>query len=732
MFGARPDPPKTGDESPIMDLHLALRLAAVASLLQVACAPPGPSGPQRDEILWDTWGVPHVYGTTDEAVFRGQGWAQMESHGDLVLRLYGRARGRAAEYWGGAYLDSDRWVRSMDIPARGERWLNAQSPDFRRNLEAFARGMNDYAAAHPELLDDDAERVLPVTAADVLAHGGQVLQFSFITNPGVVRQAQGALSDRVATGPLPAERASGIGSNAWAVGPSRSASGNAMLLANPHLPWGDLFLFWESHLVGPGTDVYGVTLVGLPGVAIGFNDRLGWTHTVNTYDGADLFVVEKDGDGYRFGDELRGFGEREEVILVRPEGEGAPREERLTVRATVHGPVVAENTVAAVALRVAGEDAAGAMEEWWDMGRARDLEGFEGALKRLQIPMFNVLYADADRHVFYLYNGLLPRRSSGDVRSWLGAVDGSDPSTLWTGFLDYGELPRVLDPAVGWLQNANDPPWTSTVPETLDAGDFPPYLAMRSMHFRAQRSALMLMEDESITFEELVAYKHSTRMAAADRVVDDLVAAARAADVAQAVAAADVLAAWDRTADAQSRGGVLFLAWLESFVREGGGWANPWSVADPVGTPNGIADPDAAVRLLAKAAASVEEQYGAVDVRWGEVHGARVGAHEVEASGASGDPGGVFRVASYADDGDHKRWVTMGDSYYSAMEFTPGGVKARVLLAYGNATQPHSTHVGDQLELYGRKEMRTPWRTRAEIEANLEKTVTPSSPENPR
>ena len=107
-------------------LSCSLVLAAVA-----ACAPPGPAGPAVDEILWDTWGVPHVYGTTDEAVFRGQGWAQMESHGDLILRLYGQARGRAAEYWGPQYLDSDRWVRSMGIPQRGEAWTAALSPASR-------------------------------------------------------------------------------------------------------------------------------------------------------------------------------------------------------------------------------------------------------------------------------------------------------------------------------------------------------------------------------------------------------------------------------------------------------------------------------------------------------------------------------------------------------------------------------------------------------------------------
>ncbi|MEJ2204367.1 MAG: penicillin acylase family protein, partial [Gemmatimonadota bacterium] len=257
--------------------------------------------PTSDEILWDTWGVPHIYGSSEESLFRGAGWAQMESHGNLILRLYGEARGRAAEYWGEDYLESDLFLRTMGVPARGAEWLAGESEQMRKNLEAFADGINAYAEANLELIDDEVEVVLPVTAADVLAHGNRVIHFTFVTGPGVVRQARNALRAGIATGPIPLEaplgpRAAGsLGSNTWAIGPGRSASGNAMLLANPHLPWDGLFLFWEAHMVGPGVDVYGTTLVGVPGIAIGFNDRLGWSHTVNTYDGADLFAVELEG-----------------------------------------------------------------------------------------------------------------------------------------------------------------------------------------------------------------------------------------------------------------------------------------------------------------------------------------------------------------------------------------------------------------------------------------------------
>jgi acyl-homoserine-lactone acylase len=713
-------------EPPVIRRRSFVPLAVISLLFAAACGGPG-GAPDRDEILWDSWGVPHIYGTSDEAVFRGLGWAQMESHGDLILRLYGQARGRAAEYWGAEYLDSDRWVRTVGIPERGQAWLDAESPEMRRNLEAFAAGMNAYAAEHADRLDDEVEAVLPVTAADVLAHGNRVIHFTFVTNQAVVRQANRAIEGRVALGPQPMEetpeaRASRIGSNAWAIGPSRSESGDPILVANPHLPWQDLFLFYEAHLVGPEVDVYGTTLVGVPGIAIGFNDHLGWTHTVNTYDGADLFTLALDGDGYRFGDEARAFDTHDETLLVRTE-DGGTREETLTLRSSVHGPIVAQSGDRAVALRVAGLDRPGLTSEWWEMAKATDLGEFEAALSRLQIPMFNVIYADVDGHTLYVFNAEVPRRDDGDVETWRGAVDGGDPATLWTDYLGYEELPRVLDPAGGWLQNTNDPPWTSTVPQTLDADAFPAYLAPRFMSFRSQRSAHMLRDDASITFEEAIEYKHSTRMEAADRVLDELLAAARERGGADAKEAADVLDAWDRTADAGSRGGVLFERWLRRWTRTPGHWATPWSEDAPDTTPAGIADPGAAVALLEAAAEDVRTRYGALDVPWGDVHRARRNGKDVPVSGASGDPDGVFRVASYRELEDGMSVVVAGDSYYSVMEFAPEGVRARVLLAYGNATQPHSAHNGDQLELYARKEMRTPWRTRAEIEAHLESTT---------
>jgi acyl-homoserine-lactone acylase len=705
-------------------------LALLSSLaLTAACSPPAPAPDaaaattiEETEILWDQWGVPHIFAPDLPHLAYAHGWAQAKSHGDLLLRLLGQARGRGGSYWGEDHLESDRWVWTVGIPRRASEWYEAQGAPYRAALDAFARGVNDYAAQHPEAIADDVEAVLPVAGPDLLAHIQRVLDFSFVVDPREVAAAASDLGgERNAAGDRTAEPRRVVpGSNAWAVAPERSASGRAMLVLNPHLPWADLFTWFEVQLKTPEVDVSGATLVGIPFVAVGFNDRLGWTHTVNTHDGADLYRLTLDGDGYRFDGEVRPFEIERRTIAVKT-ADGV-REEELEIRRSVHGPVVAENGGEALALRVVGLDRPHLLEQYWEMAGADDLEDFETALRRLQMPMFTVMYADRDGHILHLFGGLTPERPEGDW-DWAGVVPGDRSETLWTETHPYDELPRVVDPPSGWLQNANDPPWTTTFPAALDPGAFPTYMAPRFMHFRAQQSALLLRDDDSITFEELVTYKHSTRLRLAERLLDDLAAAVEAHGSERARRALEVLAAWDRTAEAESRGGVLFAAFYHRLADGGKDpFAVPWSESDPLTTPDGLADPAAAAAALDAAAEEVERDHGALDVAWGEVHRLRRGGRDLPGNGGPGDLG-IFRVVAYQPGEDGEAQAVHGDSYVAVVEFGEP-LRARALLSYGNSTQPGSPHDGDQLELFARKELRPVWRSRAEIEAHLEERET--------
>jgi acyl-homoserine-lactone acylase len=652
------------------------------------------------QILWDTYGIPHIYGENSKSLFYAFGWAQMQSHGNLILRLYGQARGQAAEFWGEDYLESDRWVQTMGIPNRAKAWYESQNPIFRNYIDAFVGGMNAYAKEHPEALTQELKVALPLKPVDVLAHAQRVINFTFVVDPENLEDI--------------AENDTPKGSNGWAIAPSRSESGNAMLLANPHLPWSDLYLWYEAQLVGPEINAYGATLVGFPVLTIAFNDNLGWTHTVNTHDGWDAYELTLANDGYRFNGKIRSF-EREEKVLKVKEKNGNLRSESLVVRRSVHGPVLTEKQGKAIALRVVGLDKPAALQQWWDMARSKNFSEFETALKRLEIPMFTVMYADREGHIMHLFNGQVPIRKKGDFKYWSGTIPGNTSETLWTKNHPYGDLPRVVDPPSGWLQNTNDPPWTTTFPSPIAPDNYPAYMAPRGpMDLRSQRSAKMLLEDEKISFAELMRYKHSTQVELASRLLDDLIPAARQGS-AQARRAAEVLATWDRKVDADSRGAVLFAFWKQA-MDDDRLFAKPWSEDAPLTTPDGLANPAEAVRVLEATATKVEVTYGALDVAWGEVF-RLPGVANLPANGADGALG-VFRSVWFAPGKDNRFQAVAGDSFVAAIEFS-NPVKAMALNSYGNATQPGSPHAGDQSQLFARKELRPVWRSRSEIEAHL-------------
>ena len=676
--------------------------SAFAADAQVATAP----GPDRgSEILWDEWDAPHIYGGSLEELGWGFGWAQMRNHGNAILELYGLARGRAAEYWGADHLASDRFIRTMGVPEAGEAALAAQPPEFRAYLEAFAAGMNAFAAAHPEALSDERERALPVTAEDMLLHGYRLtLTFVALTGSDLPLLDMGGQ-------PLPP------GSNTWAIGPSRSATGEAMLLQNPHLPWTEpLMRLTEAHLVAPGLDVQGATLIGLPVIVFGFNDHLGWSHTINTVDVLDTYALHLQGGGYLLDGEVQPFTTEERVLRVR-QPDGSMAQETLPVRRSVHGPVLSLPDGTALAVRIAVLSSQGALLQWWDMGRAQSLAEFEATLRQLQMPMFTVSYADREGHILMLFNGQVPVRAGGDFLTWQAPVPGDSSDLIWTDIHPYEALPRVVDPASGFVQNSNSPPWFATLPPAYAAADFPPELAPQFLLPREQRGLDLLSGDASITFDELIAMHHDDRMRLADMLLDDLLGAARGSNDPLVRDAARVLASWDREAGAESRGALLFAAWVErqcqGTILNWCDFAEPWSPEDPLSTPHGLADPQTAAEQLREAAAEVQSQFGGLDVPWGDVM-RLTGA--LPGHGAPGEPLGVFHVLYFEAGSDGQFRPVDGDTWVAAIRFTPEGPKGEVLLAYGNRSGPEDA-ASPQVELLAREQMRPLLRVRAEVEA---------------
>ena len=252
---------------------------------------------KTSEILWDNYGVPHIFAKDYNELFYLFGWAQMRNHANLMLRLFAQSRGRAAEYYGKKHIDSDKWVHTHNIPNRAEDWLELQNPTFKRYFESFVNGINDYANNFPDDIDIENKPVLPITSLDLLTHYQRVIMYHFVTNPRDTQFDPYSINKN-------------RGSNTWAIGPSKSASGNTMLIINPHLSWGDMFTWFEVQLNCYPLDIYGATLVGSPFIGIGFNEYIGWAHTNNVHDGQDLYKLTLTDGGYKWEDDVKSFDER--------------------------------------------------------------------------------------------------------------------------------------------------------------------------------------------------------------------------------------------------------------------------------------------------------------------------------------------------------------------------------------------------------------------------------------
>jgi acyl-homoserine-lactone acylase len=664
------------------------------------------------EILWDSYGIPHIFAPDHPSLFYAYGYAQMEGHAELLVRLYAQARGRGAEFYGDAYVASDRWVRTNGIAERAKQWAAQQTPEFAGLIHAFAAGLNAWTAKHPDVLSAAARSVLPLTPEDVYAHGMRIIHYDWLT------------SERSVYSKAQRETVETHGSNGWAIGPSKSASGNAMLMSNSHLPWSDMDTYFEVQLTAPGVTSYGAVWVGFPVLRQCFTEFVAWTQTTNGPTGADVYRLTLQGDGYVLDGKTRQFDVEKQIIKVR-QADGSLRDEPLTIRRTVHGPVFSDRRGVTVALRVVPASRPRMFEQFWRMGLARNFGEWRDAMRMQQLPIFHTMYADRDGHIMYVYNAAPPVRTHGDHAFWNGVIPG-DRSELIAGdeIAPFDRLPQVIDPPTGWVQNSNDSPWTSTYPMQIDPANFAAYVAPPpGQTQRSQRGIRLLSESGKITLADLKAMKLSTRSEIADHFVDDLVTAARQHGSVKAKEAAEILSKWDRQGETTSDGAFLFLRFVQAAGNNGqniGGFQVRTDPRQPLTTPRGFADPAKAAALLDREARRLEEEYDTMHVIWGDVIRLRRGASDLPGNGLPGTLGAI-RTINTGPFVNGKAEVVGGDTFYAVIEFSKSGPPiGEALLGYGNWSRVGSKHVDDQLALASQKKMRPIVRNRQQIEKQLE------------
>lgn len=684
----------------------------------------------------DSWGVPHIVGPTDAAVMFGAAYARAEDQLPEDEAFFLAFLGRAAELSGAAALPGDWRIRAFRIPEGARAEYASSPPEIRALAEAYVDGVNFYLHRHPDVrwkvlrylepwmvfafyrLDPSVGLASPAEAAP------------FLTPPGT------GAAESVGLGFPPVDR-SRDGSNGWAVGPSRTASGHAMLFANPHMAFN---VPYELHLHSDeGLDVSGITgyaMVGLP--IIGRNDRLGWTHTVNYADVLDVYEVTfdhpEDPLAYRYGDGYRRAEEWVETFLVRS---GDALEEReIAIRRTHHGPVVERNGTH-YALRRANQGEGSIFPQYYAMARARNLEEFKAALAMRRLPYHNVIYADVDGNIFYAYLGALPKKDP--EFDWEKPVDGSDPATDWQGYHELDDVPQLLNPPSGWIQNANSSPyWASGTGDNPRPEDYPPYM-VREHHVlpglspfvdengngaRARQSRRLLAAEDGITFERWAELATDDHFLVADESLPGLFgeyARLYEEDPVRAAALREplrLLHEWDRRGTAGSVATTVFVHWAEAMLQPAlpGVWTR--------------------VLRLEQVLEALGESYGSWRTAWGDINRhqrpdlrARATYDDdvpsLPLAGANANAvGSIMTAASLKPESESRRYGSFGNTYVAVMEFAPR-VRARTIVPYGQSADPESPHFFDQASLFVQGEFKDSWFTLEEIEANLERSYHP-------
>lgn len=656
-------------------------------------------------IYRDTYGVPHIYGPTDASCVFGYAYAQAEDNFWQIEDSYIRSLGRASEIYGERTLGDDRLVRALEIPKLSKAEYERASPKMRQIVDAFADGINYYLARNPQVKPRLLTHFEPWY---IYAFGRFGLYHQFIYRQTGLKPEEAGVAESQ-------------GSNMWAVTPAKSADGHALLLINPHQPFFGVGQWYEGHLhSGEGWDLSGASFFGSAFPTLGHNEALGWSHTVNRPDVFDVweetFDDASDPLAYRYNGGHRKAVRWTDSIVVKTEA--GPQTRTFTFMKTHHGPVLAQRNGKSLAVRFAKFEEGGQLDEWYAMGKARNLGEFKQAMSSLAVPMFNTMYADRDGNIFYIYNGAVPRRST--KFNWLKPVDGSSTETEWQGYHAMADLPQLSNPASNFMQNCNSTPFMTTSEGNPVAGDYPPYMVGEGDTPRARISRRILSAKDKFSFEEWSKAAFDTYVIEADDELPKLEQALK--DSKQFSGPLDELLSWNRRSTVDSVPMTLFMLWFE---KEFG------TAVFPASKPK----PDA-VEAFAQVVSSLEKTYGTWRVPWGDINRiqrTQSGGEEpfsddrmsLPVAGAPGDVGIVFNFYARPEKGQKRRYGVAGHSFVSVIDFAPKRVEARSILQFGENADPNSPHYFDQARLYAKQEFKPAWFTLEEIKAHTERSYHP-------
>ncbi|TFV94679.1 acylase [Algoriphagus kandeliae] len=665
-------------------LFLLLGILSCQSVLQ-----PSDWDTKQIQIARDEFGVPHIFGNTDADVAYGLAWAHSEDDFNTIQQTLLAGKALVGRVYGADGAAVDFFVHLLETRRIAkEKYENAFSEEFQAVLEGYAAGINDYAESHPdEILYKGA---FPVSTIDITS--AYILSLAQMSGADrAVQQIVNGKAGKVLPDPNPK------GSNAIAIHPSRTSSGESFLAINSHQPLEGPVSWYEAHLHSEeGWNMLGGLFPGGAMIFHGVNENLGWAHTVNFPDLLDTYQLEihpENPNLYRVDDDWLELEERTVWLKVKlwdfltlP----VPKK----VWKSIYGPTLVTEQ-GTFSIRLGAMDRIGAPEQWWRMNKAKNFSEWKTAMESLQLTSFNTVYADKFDTIFYVSNAVLPKRNP--VFDYEETVPGNTLDSFWEDYHDFEELPQYLNPNSGYLFNTNHSPFTgSGLKDNLSAEDFPKEMSFslrennRSVRFREimPDSGIISWDDfERIKFDDQLPEQLAFRTNMDSLFLLD---PEKYPEIKPQI---EVLQQWNKRAPIDSEGAALFAFsyyyWRDKFNETGRPWESTLTEAE-------------AVEGLEAAKAHFESNFGKELVTLGEYQKLVRGEKALPLWGLD-DVITAMRSEPWENG---MRKGAQGESYIMMVRFGKGLPQIETINVYGASNRPESPHYDDQMERYLKRELK--------------------------
>jgi acyl-homoserine lactone acylase PvdQ len=614
--------------------------------------------------------------------------------------------------WGGDYLQ--RLLRTWQRVADNRSKID---PHVYELLDAFARGVNLFISEHRAEIPSWIDRV---TAEDIEAlERAEYMRFY-------------SINDALSKLPNHEHSFPNFGSNQWAISPRLSANGRIIHVENVHMPWSNQFQLYEAQLIVPGKlDVAGVSWFGSPFFLLGFNKTMTWSITWNQPNIADVYEeVINPADRLEYLYEGTWRKMRIEWAIFKIKSPNGMKTERMPLYYTHHGPVICfdVDNQRAYSVKLPNFDGVNYSTGLYRVMSATDLPSFKAALSDQLIPRWNFLYTDAE-NLYWVHNGLVARRN--EKYDWRKPVPGWKKDTEWGEYLPFSDNPQVLNPASGFLQNCNNPPWVATRKSGLmPLAPVPYYLSYpvkpdageEVLNARGERVfGVLTRPDTSFTLEQMMNLATDTYVLAADVIVPLLKQAhcQRKPPIETGLDhAVKTLAAWNRRTGRDSVAYTYLFYWAQAyrdlfsdaeFARFTGYRRNGIDI-------NSLREQDRAWRSLQMALDRIQSRFGSLDVPWGKMN-VVVRGRTLPLDGTNAFD--VLHPDFGAAQPDGRILCNDGWGHLMiAMEGNPKQVWS--ILPYGESEDPKSAHYNDQAKLHSDGQLKRFWFTPDEILDNTE------------